>query len=136
MQSFMNSSSRIGLQNVDGQASLWPRKSGNVRTVTDRALAGRGRTEDAMHIPSGLCRGCLLALTLTAAFSAPARAQVDTGTISGTVKDTSGGVLPGASVIITHEGQGFTLTTVTREDGTYIFTPIRTGAYSVDVEFP
>ena len=89
-----------------------------------------------MHIPSVLGRGCLLALILTAALSAPARAQVDTGTISGTVKDASGGVLPGASVTITHEGQAFTLTTVTRDDGTYIFTPIRTGAYSVDVEFP
>ncbi len=45
-------------------------------------------------------------------------------------------VLPGATVTITHEGQGFTLTTVTRADGTYIFTPIRTGAYTVEVEFP
>ena len=66
----------------------------------------------------------------------PAAAQVDTGTILGTVKDESGGVLPGATVTITHEGQGFTLTSVTRADGTYIFTPIRTGAYTVEVEFP
>src|SRR5712664_2551911 len=98
MPSFMRSSRRIGLQNVDGQASLGPRKIGeHGRTVTDRALARRGRMEDAMHIPSVPCRGCLLALILTAALSAPARAQVDTGTISGTVKDASGGVLPGAS---------------------------------------
>jgi hypothetical protein len=33
--------------------------------------------------------------------SAPARAQVDTGTIRGTVKDPSGAVLPGATVTIT-----------------------------------
>jgi hypothetical protein len=63
-------------------------------------------------------------------------AQVDTGTILGTVKDSSGGVLPGATVTITHEGQALTLTAVTREDGTYIFTPIRTGAYTVRIEFP
>ena len=44
-------------------------------------------------------------------------------------------MLPGATVTITHEGQSFTLTSVTREDGTYVFTPIRTGAYSIDVEF-
>jgi len=75
----------------------------------------------------------VLAMVLLAA--APAGAQVDTGTILGTVKDASGGVLPGATVTITHEGQSFTLTTVTRTDGTYIFTPIRTGAYSVEVEF-
>src|SRR5262245_9748498 len=79
---------------------------------------------------------CLLALTFTALLSAPASAQVDTGTLTGTVKDEQGGVLPGATVTITHEGQALTLTTVTREDGTYIFTPIRTGDYSVEVDFP
>lgn len=67
---------------------------------------------------------------------APAAAQVDTGTILGTVKDQSGGVLPGATVTITHEGQGFSLSSVTREDGTFIITPVRTGAYTVRVEFP
>ena len=40
----------------------------------------------------------------------PASAQVDTGSILGTVKDAGGGVLPGATVTITHEGQSFTLT--------------------------
>ena len=68
-------------------------------------------------------------------FSAPVAAQVDTGTILGTVKDESGAVLPGAAVTITHEGQALTLSTATRENGTYIFTPIRTGAYSIEVEF-
>ena len=43
-------------------------------------------------------------------------------------------MVPGASVTITHEGQSFTLTAVTRDDGTYIFTPVRTGAYTVRVE--
>src|SRR2546425_7218862 len=89
-----------------------------------------------MRIRPGLFRDCLFTLTFTAALSAPAIAQVDTGAISGTVKDASGGVLPGATVIITHEGQALTLTTVTRADGTYIVTPIRTGTYSIDVEFP
>ena len=76
----------------------------------------------------------LLALTLSAVLSASASAQVDTGSITGTVKDQSGAIVPGATVTITHEGQGLTLTSVTREDGTYIFTPIRTGAYRIDVE--
>jgi len=89
-----------------------------------------------MHIPPARGMACLLALTLTAILSVPASAQVDTGTMTGTVKDESGGVLPGATVTITHQGQALTLTSVTREDGTYIFTPIRTGAYLVEVEFP
>src|SRR5947207_4571450 len=89
-----------------------------------------------MRIRPGFGLGCLLALTLTVLHSEGASAQVDTGTLSGTVKDESGGVLPGATVTITHEGQSLTLTTTTRGDGTYIFTPIRTGAYTVEVDFP
>ena len=64
----------------------------------------------------------------------PAFAQVDTGTILGTVKDASGGVVAGAKVTLTHEGQNFTLTRTTRSDGTYVFTPIRTGTYVLEVE--
>ena len=78
----------------------------------------------------------LWAFTLSVLLTAPASAQVDTGTILGTVKDQSGGVLPGATVTITHEGQAFTLSSVTREDGTFVFTPIRTGTYAIEVEFP
>ena len=65
---------------------------------------------------------------------APAGAQVDTGTILGTVKDASGAVVAGAKVTLTHEGQAFTLSRVSRQDGTYIFTPIRIGTYRLEVE--
>jgi len=86
-----------------------------------------------MRFRSGFGIG-FLALTFSAVLSASATAQVDTGSMTGTVKDQSGAIVPGATVTITHEGQGLTLTSVTREDGTYIFTPIRTGAYRIDVE--
>lgn len=89
-----------------------------------------------MRMQPRFSRLSLFVFALSVLMAAPAIAQVDTGTIRGTVRDQSGGVLPGASVTITHEGQGFTLTGVTREDGTFIFTPIRTGAYLVEVEFP
>src|SRR5690349_8010742 len=82
---------------------------------------------------AGAILGVVLMLLLA---STPAAAQVDTGSILGTIKDQSGGVLPGATVTITHEGQGFTLSTVTREDGTFVFTPVRTGSYTIRVEFP
>src|SRR5687767_15018031 len=89
-----------------------------------------------MRIHALLSRVCLLTLVLSAFGAVPVFAQVDTGTIRGTVKDESGGVLPGATVTITHEGQGFTLSGVTQPDGTYIFTPIRSGNYLVEIEFP
>jgi hypothetical protein len=43
-------------------------------------------------------------------------AQVDTGTILGTIKDGSGAVVSGAKVTLTHEGQAFTLTRMSRPD--------------------
>ena len=64
-----------------------------------------------------------------------ALAQVDTGTILGTVTDTTGGVVPGAKVTLTNEGTSLAQTTETRQDGTYIFTPVKIGAYSIEVQF-
>ncbi len=116
--------SRIGLQNAERQARLRA-ATGDFDVCSER--------EDVMRVPSGFGIG-VLAVTLSALLTASASAQVDTGSITGTVKDQSGAIVPGATVTITHEGQGLTLTSVTREDGTYIFTPIRTGAYRIDVE--
>ena len=38
--------------------------------------------------------------------SSPARAQITTGTVAGTVKDRSGGVIPGATVVLISETRG------------------------------
>jgi hypothetical protein len=65
----------------------------------------------------------------------PGYAQVDTGTLLGTVKDQSGAVVPNAKVTLTNEGTSFTLSTVSSGDGTYIFTPIRIGTYTVEAEY-
>ena len=83
-----------------------------------------------------LSRGALIAVAALCLCvgATTAFAQVDTGTILGTIKDGSGAVISGAKVTLTHEGQAFTLTRMTRPDGTYIFTPIRTGTYLLEVE--
>src|SRR5256885_1955160 len=60
-------------------------------------------------------------------------AQVDTGSIIGTVTDASGAVVSGAKVTLTNEGTGGALTTVTSTDGVYKFSPVRVGSYKVDV---
>ena len=88
-----------------------------------------------MRVQRILGRDLWLVFGVSLLLATSASAQVDTGSIVGTVKDTGGGVLPGATVTVTHEGQSFTLTGATREDGTYVFTPIRTGAYTIEVEF-
>ena len=61
-------------------------------------------------------------------------AQVDTGTILGTVKDQTGAVVPDAKVTIVNQGTAEAITTLTRSDGTYIVTPLKIGSYRISVE--
>jgi len=61
-------------------------------------------------------------------------AQVDTGAISGTVKDTSGAVIPGAKVAIINEDTGLSISTTSGSEGEYVFSPVKIGHYSVSAE--
>lgn len=81
--------------------------------------------------PSGRCVWLLLCLLLV---GAPLWAQLDTGTILGTVTDQSGAVIPGAKVSLTNEGTSLTVTTTTGADGSYTFSPVKIGTYTVAVE--
>lgn len=61
-------------------------------------------------------------------------AQVDTGTILGSVKDTTGAVIPGAQVTLTNTGTGRTQVQKTGASGEYTFSPIQIGHYSVSAQ--
>src|SRR5205814_2840342 len=63
-----------------------------------------------------------------------ALAQVDTGSIVGTVTDSGGAVVSGAMVSTVNEETAAKLTARTGEDGRYVFTPLQIGTYSVVVE--
>src|ERR1700682_1538824 len=76
-------------------------------------------------------RVVLLFVMLCLAFSAIARPQ-DTGSISGTVSDQSGGVIPGATVTLT-EGAGHTHTLTTDEHGHYVFRGLAAGKYDLAI---
>ncbi|HEY6290850.1 MAG TPA: carboxypeptidase regulatory-like domain-containing protein, partial [Terriglobia bacterium] len=62
-------------------------------------------------------------------------AQVDTGAVLGTVKDTSGAVVPRANVSLTSVETGLTVNTVAGENGIYVFKPVKIGSYTVEAEF-
>ena len=69
------------------------------------------------------------------AFSAQlALAQVNTATISGTVHDESGAVLPGANVVIQNQDTGISRTVITNETGRYSAPALGLGAYQVTVQ--
>src|SRR6476661_9346726 len=72
----------------------------------------------------------VLALFLCAGVSA----QGTTSRVSGTVTDTSGATVPGASVTLTNEGTSATLSTVSSDDGAYVFDLIQPGKYTITVE--
>src|SRR5436309_3705395 len=65
-----------------------------------------------------------------------ALAQVNTATISGTVRDSSGAVLPGVSVAIRNQDTGISRTVVTNETGRYSAAALGLGNYQVAVELP
>src|SRR6267143_6515759 len=65
----------------------------------------------------------------------PIRAQVDTGTLLGTVTDASGASVNGAKVTLTNEGTSAALSTTTGPDGSYKFTPVRIGSYKLTTSF-
>jgi hypothetical protein len=71
---------------------------------------------------------CLLAVQTQRAF-----AQVDEGSITGIVADTSGAVVPGARVTLLNTAVGLSLETTTNASGEYTFSPVRIGPYSVTV---
>jgi hypothetical protein len=59
-------------------------------------------------------------------------AQINTGEISGVVRDTSGGVLPGASVTARHDATGIVVERVTDGEGRFFLPALRIGAWTVE----
>ena len=77
----------------------------------------------------------LIAFAILLFGARPLHAQVDAGSILGTVTDPSGAVISGATVTLTNEGTGASLSTTTGSDGVYKFTPVRIGSYKLEVSY-
>src|SRR5258705_4427602 len=74
-----------------------------------------------------------LALGLLAVL--PVGAWAQEATLSGTVTDSTGGVLPGVTITATHTATGNTFVAVTDAKGGYRI-PVRVGLFKVDAELP
>lgn len=76
----------------------------------------------------------LLAIFLVLFGSLIAFAQTETGTITGTVADTTGAVVPSAKVTATSTTNGSIRSTVSNADGLFAITNLQPGLYDVKIE--
>jgi Carboxypeptidase regulatory-like domain len=75
-------------------------------------------------------------ITLFCLASTLSYAQVDSGSLAGTVADTTASVIVGAQVVATEQQSGTVYKTVTSSSGTYVFASLRPGTYNVNVSAP
>jgi len=76
---------------------------------------------------------CLAVLAF--AFMAPVALQAQTkGSLSGTVTDPAGAVVPGANVTLRNNATGATRTVSTADNGVFTFIPVEPGLYTLTVE--
>jgi len=73
-------------------------------------------------------------LVLALALAASSDAQTIRGTITGTVTDSTGAVVPGATVVMTHSATGVTTSAVSNPQGTYTIPLLQPGIYDVSVD--
>ena len=79
-------------------------------------------------------RGVFAALMLLLIAAIPVSAQITTGTVTGTVKDAQGGVVPGATITLISEARGTKLAPVaTNEVGGYVIPNVTSDTYTVEI---
>ena len=73
----------------------------------------------------------LAGLVLALGLCLPTYAQIDTATLVGSVRDTTGAVIPNATITVTNLDTQIAQTTHTDSQGNYVVTPLKIGRYSV-----
>ena len=88
------------------------------------------------NLPVTIFVRALSAFALLLALANPSAAQIDTGAVVGTVRDSSGAAVPKAVVTITNGATGVKQSVPTNDAGEYQFTALPPGTYSVRVNAP
>src|SRR5271165_3576310 len=78
----------------------------------------------------------LLLTLIVLIFVGSASAQVLTGTLTGTVTDTTDAVVPNAAVTVTSLTNGQVVKEKTDSSGIYVVNALQNGFYKIEVEFP
>ena len=78
-------------------------------------------------------RTLLAAAIIACVIAVPASAQITTATISGSVRDTTAGALPGAVVTLTSETRGTKLADTVTNTNDFVFPNVTADSYIVQV---
>src|SRR5262245_52082816 len=82
-------------------------------------------------------RVCTLTCVACLAMVIAASAQVTTGSVSGTVADPQGGVIPGATVVLVSEARGTrSAPATTGPSGDFVFPNVTVDTYTIEVTMP
>ena len=90
-----------------------------------RNLVGSGVLSTCLLIPAGMGLG-----------ARPASAQVISGTITGTVQDSTGAVVPSASIVLTNQATKDKRTVTSNGSGVFNLTGLPSGDFSVTITAP
>lgn len=85
-----------------------------------------------LRLPSAFLVGMLALLP----FCKRASAQLDQGTITGVIEDSSGAAIPNAQITLTDNDTGLVLKTTSDGSGIYNFSPIKIGNYTITASDP
>src|SRR6266404_6455085 len=84
----------------------------------------------------GIMRRLVVWGILTLILSTPAFGQSTYATVSGTVADPTGAVLPGVSLTATNNATGVVTTVISNEAGAYNVASLLPGVYKVSADLP
>src|SRR5688500_4445226 len=87
-----------------------------------------------MRTRSGVLTVIFVTVVTFVLSSANARGQVTTATLYGVVQDSSGGILPGVSVVVTHQGTTLTRDTISDGRGEFALPALPPGPYTIRIE--
>ena len=100
------------------------------------ALGGFGQTSKHFRVKGYIMRKSIFLAAMLSVLLLAMPAFSQDASLGGTVTDTTGGVLPGATVTATNESTGVVSTSVTNAAGVYSFPRLLFGSYTVKAELP
>src|SRR5260370_637588 len=86
--------------------------------------------------PASRCRTLLWLISILAFSTVAALAQLSTASLNGVVRDSTGAVVPKTSVTLRNSDTGVERNSVSNEAGTYVFSDINPGRYTLKLSAP